>query len=174
MSEKSRRKNESRERFNRFAPRYVTSATHAKAPELQRLVEIARPQPSWTMLDIATGGGHTALAFTCIVQSVIAADVSSGMLSAAWKFIRSKGALKVLFAFADAARLPFLASSFDLITCRIAAHHFRDVNQFVADCARVLKPGRWLLVQDQCLPENTAAARYIDRFERLRDPSHRR
>ena len=38
----------------------------------------------------------------------------------------------------------------------------------------MLRPGGTLLVQDQCLPENPAAARYINRFERLRDPSHRR
>lgn len=44
MSSKSSRVNGSRERFDRFALRYVTSETHPKAPELQRLVEIARPE----------------------------------------------------------------------------------------------------------------------------------
>jgi hypothetical protein len=38
----------------------------------------------------------------------------------------------------------------------------------------VLRPNGLLLVQDQLLPSDSAAARYIDAFERLRDPSHHR
>jgi hypothetical protein len=36
----------------------------------------------------------------------------------------------------------------------------------------VLRPGGKLLVQDHVLPEDRAAGREIDAFERLRDPSH--
>jgi len=42
----------SQKRFNRFAPRYVTSGTHVQAPELKRLVEIVNPQPDWVELDV--------------------------------------------------------------------------------------------------------------------------
>jgi hypothetical protein len=38
----------------------------------------------------------------------------------------------------------------------------------------VLKAGGLLLVQDHVLPEDEQAARYVDAFERLRDPSHNR
>ncbi|MFL7790536.1 MAG: methyltransferase type 11, partial [Anaerolineae bacterium] len=53
----------SQERYTQYAQGYVTSKAHAQGSELERLVDIARPQPNWIVLDAATGGGHTALAF---------------------------------------------------------------------------------------------------------------
>ena len=51
----------SEERYAKFAQGYVSSPSHAKGYDLDRLVEIAQPKPHWEALDIATGGGHTAL-----------------------------------------------------------------------------------------------------------------
>jgi ubiquinone/menaquinone biosynthesis C-methylase UbiE len=162
------------ERFSKFAADYVTSQSHARGYDLDRLVEIARPQADWQVLDIATGGGHTALKFAPHVHQVIATDISTKMLSAAEKFIRDRGVTNVAFEPADSEDLPFEDRSFDLVTCRIAPHHFPDPARFVREGSRVLKPGGTLLVQDHVLPEDEAAARYIDDFERLRDPSHNR
>ena len=85
------------QRFGRFAKGYVTSKTHAKGTELDRLVEIAQPQSSWIVLDIATGGGHTALKFAPFVQRVVATDISSKMLTAARAFISRPGAENISF-----------------------------------------------------------------------------
>ena len=164
----------SQKRFTRFASRYVTSGTHAQGPELERLVEIVSPQPDWVVLDVATGGGHTALRFAPLVKRVVAMDISPAMLDAAEAFIIAKGVKNVSFRLGDAENLPFSDESFDLVTCRIAPHHFPDAFRFVMESVRVLKPGGMLLVQDHALPEDDAAARYIDAFERLRDPSHNR
>jgi len=71
----------SQERFGRYAQGYVASQTHAAAQELAALIEMADPQPDWLVLDIATGGGHTALAFAPHVQKVIAADLTRKMLT---------------------------------------------------------------------------------------------
>ena len=164
----------SQERYGKFAERYVTSKTHAAGEELKRLVEIADPQPDWIVLDVATGGGHTALRFAPHVARVIATDITPGMLDKAREFITGQGVSNVTFEPADAEALPFEDASFDLVTCRIAPHHFQDCACFVQESARVLRPGGMLLVQDLALPEDGEAARYIDAFERLRDPSHNR
>lgn len=164
----------SRARFSQFAQQYVTSPGHAQGDELNRLVEIAAPQPGWHALDVATGGGHTALKFAPHVGRMVATDYAPAMLDTARAFIASQGAANVDFVPADAENLPFAASTFDLITCRIAAHHFPDVFRFVMEATRALKPGGRLLVQDLATPEDDRAARYIDSFERLRDPSHAR
>ena len=174
MSEFNDSKALSIKRFNRFAPRYVTSATHAQGPELERLVGIVNPHPDWVMLDVATGGGHTALRFAPLVKRVVAMDFTPAMLNAAKVFIIATGVKNVSFRLADAEDLPFSDEIFDLVTCRIAPHHFPDAFRFVMESVRVLKPGGTLLVQDHALPEDGAAARYIDTFERLRDPSHNR
>jgi ubiquinone/menaquinone biosynthesis C-methylase UbiE len=167
-------KSRSQERFGQFAGNYVTSQSHAKGYDLDRLVEVANPQADWLVLDIATGGGHTALKFAPRVRKVIATDLTPKMLVAAEKFIRDQGVTSVVFEPADAEALPFGDDTFELVTCRIAPHHFPDCARFIREGSRVLKPGGLLLVQDHLLPKDQAAAQYIDAFERLRDPSHNR
>ena len=162
----------SRERFDRFAQRYVSSATHAEAPELERLLEIAQPENHWMVLDIATGGGHTALKFAPYVCQVIASDIATGMIEAAREFITGHGVGNVIYGLADSEQLPFKGSTFDLVTCRVAAHHFYRADLFVMESARVLKTGGALLIEDHVLPEDKAVAAYIESFEKLRDPSH--
>jgi SAM-dependent methyltransferase len=161
-------------RFGAFAQGYVESRTHAAGADLERLVELAVPQPDWRVLDVATGGGHTALKFAPLVGMVIALDLTLAMLQAARRFIQEKGVRNIEMTVGDAGALPFPAASFDLVTCRIAPHHFPDCFRFVQECARVLKPGGMLLVEDNTVPDDERAARYVDAFERLRDPSHHR
>ncbi|NDJ63118.1 MAG: class I SAM-dependent methyltransferase [Chloroflexi bacterium] len=165
-------KSTSRDRFSRFAAGYVTSATHAQGHDLDRLLALSEAQPTWIALDIATGGGHTALKLAPHVRRVIATDYALPMLDAARAFIDAQGLENVRYAPADAENLPFAANRFDLVTCRIAAHHFPDAYRFVCESARVLKPGGRLIVQDHLLPDDAQAAKYIEAFERLRDPSH--
>jgi SAM-dependent methyltransferase len=61
-----------------------------------------------------------------------------------------------------------------LIRTILPPHHFNDVQQFVNECARVLKAGGLLGIADNIAPEDAADAAYIDDFEKLRDPSHAR
>ncbi|MEO1286309.1 MAG: class I SAM-dependent methyltransferase [Chloroflexota bacterium] len=161
-----------KQRYSQFAEGYVRSITHAKGADLDTLVTIAEPQADWHVLDIATGGGHTALKFTPLVKSVIASDLTPTMLDVAEKFIREQDINNVAFKVADAEDLPFANEQFDLVTCRIAPHHFPDIAQFVRESARVLKVGGLLLVQDHVLPENSDVATIVDKFEKVRDPSH--
>ena len=175
MSDSQDSKTLSQERYTQFADGYVTSETHATGSDLDRLLAIAEPQPHWRALDIATGGGHTALKFAPHVARVIATDLTPRMLEKARRFIvEEKGVGNVTFREADAENLPFADAQFDLVTSRIAPHHFPDVQRFLNDCARVLMPGGMLMLQDHVLPADDEAARLVDQFERLRDPSHNR
>lgn len=133
---------------------------------------MTQPRSDWRVLDIATGGGHTALALAPHVREVIASDLTLPMLDAARAFILSKGIKNVAFREADATSLPFDAASFDLVTCRIAPHHFPDVQGFVREMFRVLEPGGVAVVIDNVVPEDPVAAKFINDFETIRDPSH--
>lgn len=161
----------STDRFNRFAERYVNAAQLGGTEEPQKLVAMAKPLPGDRVLDIATGGGHTALAFAPHVASVYAHDLALGMLNAARTYLDSRGAPAVYVA-GDAESLPFANETFDIVSCRIAQHHFPDVFKFMQECARVLRPGGRLVQQDQVAPDADRDGRYLDSFERLRDPSH--
>jgi ubiquinone/menaquinone biosynthesis C-methylase UbiE len=54
----------------------------------------------------------------------------------------------------------------------VALHHFPDQAAAVRDWARVLKPDGRLVLVDNIAPDEAAAEKYINEFERLRDPSH--
>jgi ubiquinone/menaquinone biosynthesis C-methylase UbiE len=158
--------------FGAHAQNYVNSTDHSAGDSLERLLAVVPFQPSWRALDIATGGGHTALAIAPHVRTVVATDLTSQMLAAAERFITAQGQTNVTFQEADATALPFGVAEFDLVTCRIAPHHFPDCAQFVREMARVLVPdGRAVLI-DNTVPGDLTAARHINAFEKLRDPSH--
>jgi len=164
----------SQERYSRFAEAYVNSVNHATGEDLERLIAIAQPQRDWLVLDVATGGGHTALKFAPLVAQVTATDITPRMLEKAEAFIRSRGIDNVSFQVMDAEALQAEDGVFDLVTCRIAPHHFPDAQQVVWEAVRVLKPGGLLLVEDHVLPDDPEAASVVDAFEKLRDPSHNR
>ncbi len=163
-----------RRQFGAHAEEYVKSVHHAKGESLDRLIALTAPRPEWRALDVATGGGHTALALAPFVREVVATDLTPQMLAAAREFLRSKAVRNVEFREADATALPFSDSEFDLATCRIAPHHFHDVGRFVRELFRVLRPGGIAVVIDNMVPEDRESAEYINSFERLRDPSHNR
>jgi ubiquinone/menaquinone biosynthesis C-methylase UbiE len=158
--------------FGLNAQRYVQSHDHSKGESLDRMVDVVDPKPTWRALDIATGGGHTALAFAPRVREVVATDITQEMLQAAERFIRDKGVENVRFQEADACALPFQDAEFDLVTCRVAPHHFPDCAGFVREMARVLKPGGTVAMIDNVVPEDKATDDYINAFEKFRDPSH--
>jgi ubiquinone/menaquinone biosynthesis C-methylase UbiE len=171
--------------FGAHAAAYVTSPVHAKGASLGRLVELVKPQKHWHALDIATAAGHTALAFAPHVAHVIASDLTDEMLVEAVQFLAKQGAANASVAKADAEALPFDDYAFDLVTCRIAPHHFPDVAAFVAESWRVLKPGGTFALADNVAPDTTSvpgaskaelrdAAIAYNTFEKLRDPSHGR
>jgi ubiquinone/menaquinone biosynthesis C-methylase UbiE len=73
---------------------------------------------------------------------------------------------------AAAEALPFADAAFDLVTCRLAAHHFRDVPAALAEFRRVARPGGRVVVCDTVSPEDEAVAAYMHDLELRRDPSH--
>ena len=129
------------------------------------------------ILDIATGTAVIPLALASAGRlglKISGLDITPAMLVAAEAHLTGKGVTNVTFRQVAAEAMPFDDASFDLVTCRIAPHHFEGAARFVQEAARVLKPGGMLLVQDHLMPEDATAARYIEAFEKLRDPSHNR
>lgn len=162
------------QKFGEAAADYAASAVHAAGPSLARLAELIETKPTWRVLDIATGAGHTALAFAPRVAKVTASDITPEMLAETRRLARERKLGNVVTARASADDLPFPDTSFNLVTCRLAAHHFPDPGAFVREAARVLIAGGTFALVDNVSPDDADLAAHYNAFERLRDPSHGR
>jgi SAM-dependent methyltransferase len=159
------------QQFGPSAADYVASSGHAGGVDLETLVGWGRALKPRRVLDVATGGGHTALAFAAFADRVVAYDVTAPMLDAARRFATERGVGNIAFAAGDVEALPF-CEAFGVVTCRIAAHHFANVGAAVRQIAQALRPGGSLLLQDILGHDDPAAAAFILEVERRRDPSH--
>src|SRR5688572_6093448 len=162
---------ESQTRWDVAADRYRTSSWHSNEAALQHLVEVAGVEGG-RALDVATGAGHAALAVAPYVDTMIATDTSQRMLEVTMQEAERRGLTNLVTEFADAQDLPYENASFDLVICRTAAHHFSEPTKFLAEAYRVLKPGAKLVLVDTTGSDDDAADDLIDKFERMRDPSH--
>jgi ubiquinone/menaquinone biosynthesis C-methylase UbiE len=169
--------------FGRAAADYASSDVHAKGESLSRLVELSAPQSHWRALDVATGAGHMAAAFAPWIADIIASDVTPEMLAEAQKLAEARGLTNLSVCTAEAKALPFADGTFDLVCCRLAAHHFADLAAFVMEVKRVLKAGGTFALVDNVAPDASTlgcftaaevetAAQDYNAFEKLRDPSH--
>jgi len=130
------------------AQAYRESPDHREGPDLDLLVEWAAG--ARTALDVATGGGHVARRLREAGLQVVSCDTAPGMQPD---------------VICPAEDLPFAEASFDVVACRVAAHHFQDVRAAVGEMARV-SADRVLVADNLFLGERAEEA------DRLRDPSH--
>jgi SAM-dependent methyltransferase len=129
---------------------YRAATEHAAGEDLELLVAWCDPATGVTVLDVASGGGHTARALREAGCTVVGADSAPGMQP------------DVL---CQAEDLPFADGSFDAAVSRIAPHHFEDVRAAVREMARV---ARNVVVVEDTLYVSEA----VEEAERLRDPTH--
>ena len=164
-----------RDQFNRQASHYDDQWNAWNRESLDWILSRVAWSGRERVLDVATGGGFTALACAPLAGEVVGLDVAEAMREAARRRAAELGLRNTLFVPGPAERLPFPGERFDVVTCRIAPHHFRDVPAFLREAHRVLRCGGRLLVADSTVPdESPEAAAWQNEVERLRDPSHAR
>ncbi len=164
-----------RTQFGKTADEYIRADDFAGGEDLEATRELLAPTADDLMLDVATGGGHTALYFAPLVKSVVASDLTIRMLKKAQEFIAEQQKIdNVIFREADAEDLPFPSGAFTLLTCRIAPHHFLDLDRALREFNRVLRHRGRMAIVDTLRPNNEDIADFQNHFEKLRDPSHHR
>jgi cyclopropane fatty-acyl-phospholipid synthase-like methyltransferase len=136
--------------WSQRAKAFRESPTHREGPDLDLLVEWCEPGPGVKVLDVATGGGHVARRLREEGCTIITVDPAPGMKAD---------------VVAPADHLPFEDGSFDVVTCRIAAHHFPDIRAAVTEMTRV--SNSLLVIED-----NIFRGENVEEAERLRDPTH--
>jgi SAM-dependent methyltransferase len=130
------------------ADAYRESEAHREGPDLDLIVEWAAG--ARTALDVASGGGHVARRLREAGLEVVSCDPAPGMSPD---------------VVCRAEDLPFADGSFDIVACRVAAHHFDDVEATVREMGRVARD--LVLIVDNLWTSNAA-----EEADRVRDPSH--
>ena len=156
--------------FAPVAANYARATFHTSPARLREIIELALPQAPDVVLDVATGTGNTALALAPHVRRVVGLDLTPEMLDEAQRVTAERRILNTDWVLGDACFLPFDDATFDLYTVRAAPHHFIDVDAFLNEALRVLKPGCCAALVD-CAPP-TAARELMHEVEVRRDPSH--
>lgn len=160
-----------KEFFSKNAGAYAQSESHRSGTDLSLLMNSMHLAGSMVALDLASGTGFTAMALAEHVSRVVAFDGTPEMLEQAKKLASEKGISNIEYSVGDVANLPFPDNSFDIVTCRRAAHHFTDKPRFLSEAFRVLKPGGKLGLVDMARPE-TDKDDIFNSLERIRDASH--
>jgi len=122
---------------------------HAKVAEQMRsvndaLLSAAHIRPGIRALDLASGSGEPALQIAHAIApagTVIATDISGGMLKIARENAEQQRLTNISFAPCDAEELPFDDNAFDAVTCRMGAMFFVDLQRALSEIRRVLRPG---------------------------------
>ena len=160
--------------FERQSDRYGKSHILADTSDVEAALKGVSAPTGGTALDIATGGGHTALWLARHGWKVTAGDIAPRMLENAAKLCTEVG-LSIETRLFPAEELPFAPNSFDLVAARVAPHHFSSPTRFVAEVARVLKPsGHFLLIDGSVPDDDPQTEEWLHHVEKLRDPSHGR
>lgn len=129
--------------------------------------------PDMIVLDVACGAGHVAEQLAPHVRQVVGVDLTPALLELGAERLHEAGITNVLLQEGNAAELPFLDASFDLVVCRGAMHHFLHPEQPIAEMARVCRPEGRVVVSDMVATSAEARERF-DQVHRNLDPSHAR
>ena len=129
------------------AEAYRESDAHREGRDLELFAEWAEGREA---LDVATGGGNVARILRDAGLEVVTIDSAPGMQPT---------------VVSRAEEIPFADSTFDVVACRVAAHHFQDPAGALREMARV---SRGLVL----VADNLFMGAAGEEADRLRDPTH--
>lgn len=158
--------------FGRTAAAYVESPSHAKGEDLDRVVALAAEHGGDRVVDVGTGVGHTLRRVASSFRSAVGVDATREMLEAGAGVLAGAGVQNALLVQADATALPIATGAADVVTSRLAAHHFADAAGAFREIARILRPGGLFVLVDNYAPDDLDLDRFINEVETVRDPSH--
>ena len=149
------------EGFNKSALNYLNSSDHKTGEDLEYVKKYFRKRGFGYHLDIGTATGHFTKSFKSDV--IFGVDTSINMLKIA------SDTYGIVPAVGRGEFIPFKEGVFELVTCRIAMHHFENPDLFFKEVSRVLSPKGVFVLVDSIVDVEDA---YLNEIEYFRDNSH--
>jgi MPBQ/MSBQ methyltransferase len=131
------------------APAAPSEFIAAQARLTQRMVALAPVRPGQRVLDVACGFGGALAAISGDVPGLelVGLNIDRRQLEIC-RSIPQRSGSRFSLVEADACAMPFGLASFDSIFCIEAMFHFRSRRVFLAEAARLLRPGGTLVLSD--------------------------
>lgn len=103
---------------------------------------------------------------------VVGVDITLAPLKIAKQRPRKRDLSNLELLLADVSSLPFPKAVFDVVVSRLALHHMEYPAQVLEEMARVCRADGVVAIEDIIVSEHSKRAKFQNRFEKLRDPSH--
>jgi SAM-dependent methyltransferase len=161
-----------RAEFTHQSRSFGTAPVVRSAETLGALIELVPSNAAADWIDLACGPGIVSRATAAKVGSVKGVDLTPAMVEEAERRAGEEAIENVSFTLGDATALEFAADSFDGAITRLSLHHIPGPGRVVAEMARLVRPGGWVLVSDIVADRDRDANAWREEIERLRDPSH--
>jgi ubiquinone/menaquinone biosynthesis C-methylase UbiE len=138
------------------AGRFLSSAEFAEVKSLLGDLRGRR------VVDIGAGNGMASYAFARSgAAAVYAVEPDDSPLVGRAAMRALLGGLPIHVIAATGEDLPLRDGSVDIVYCRATLHHVRDLDRFIAECARVLRSGGMFIA---CREHVAESAGELDRF----------
>jgi ubiquinone/menaquinone biosynthesis C-methylase UbiE len=117
--------------------------------ELRVLQEWLPLGPGFKVLDLPAGTGRVSVALARTQATVLGGDISANMLKQAASKARTEGTSHLHFVQSSGTHLPFADNTFDAVASFKFFHLIPNDRKplFVREMARVLKPGKSLVIE---------------------------
>ncbi|MCS1352619.1 class I SAM-dependent methyltransferase [Mechercharimyces sp. CAU 1602] len=161
----------SAKRFNHLAEHFLTSEVHRTSPTIGLLHRLLENDWMDSICDVACGAGHLGISFSGRAKYLVGVDPSERMLENFVKLANEKKIpSKAVQDYAE--NISLSDSSFDLVTSRLAAHHFYDIQLAVKEMARIAKKEGKVAIIDLEGYEDVELDETNHQLETIHDPTH--
>lgn len=161
-----------REEFTQQSESFARSPAMSSAGMLDSVIDLIPADPGARWIEVACGPGLIARRIAAAVGHVHGVDLTPAMVEKARREAEAAALANVEFSEGDATALPFGDAAFDGAVTRLSLHHIPAPRRVLAEMARVVRPGGWVVVADLSTDEDAEAAAWHQEIDRLRDPSH--
>lgn len=161
-----------REEFTHQSSSFGRAAAMTSAQTLGAVAELVPEDSDAHWIDVACGPGVISRAAAARIGSVTGVDLTPAMIEEAERRAAEEAVGNVSFQVGDATALAFDDGSVDGAITRLSLHHVPAPGRVVAEMARVVRPGGWVVLSDIVADGDGEANAWREEIERLRDPSH--
>lgn len=162
-----------RAEFTHQTESFARNRIATAAETLGTVVDLVPEDPEASWLEVACGPAAISRALAAKVGRVQGVDLTPAMVEKAREEAATEGIGNAEFSGGDATALEFEDASFDGAVTRFSFHHIPAPQRVLAEMARVVRPGGWVIVSDLLTDDEDAEAQaWHQEIERLRDPSH--